>query len=114
MKQVPKEQDKENPEAEFDSRGFKERTGPEVFEMICSAAISNANPKCSYDQLKGFRKVGKLMKDNIKAGEFVANKTEIDVIKNAIKGNPSWPNQEELENILDSILANLDGAELCS
>jgi predicted transcriptional regulator YheO len=108
MKHVPKEKDEKNPDADFDPRGFKEQTGPEIFEMICSAAIQNANPKCSYQQLQAFRGVSKMMKEGIKDGKFTTNKTNIDIIKNSIKGNPSWPNNDELMGVLDSIMEKLD------
>ena len=112
MRQMPKEADPQNPDAEFDSRGFKENTGAEVFEIICSAAILSSNPKCSYDQLKGFKKVKQLVKDGTKPGYFTANKTEIDLIKNSIKGHPAWPNTDEVSDVLDSILEKLNDPEL--
>jgi hypothetical protein len=111
MKQVPKEKDPKNPDAEFDARGFKERTAPEIFALISGVAINGANPKCSYDQLKGFQKTKKDVNDAAAKGEFIANKTTIDVIKNSLRGN-QWPNQEEIEVVLDSMFSKFDGAAI--
>jgi hypothetical protein len=111
MKAVPKEADPKNPDAEFDGRGFKERTGPEIFALIAGVAINGANPKCSYDQLKGFQKTKKEVNDAAEKGELFANKTTIDVIKNSLKGN-QWPNQDEIESVLDSMFEKLNGASV--
>jgi hypothetical protein len=102
MKQVDKEED---------SRGFKERTGSEVFALISGVAINGANPKCSYDQLKGFQKTKKELNDAQEKGEWVANKTSIDVVKNSLRGN-QWPNQDEIEGVLDQMFEKLNGAAI--
>lgn len=108
--QVPKEQDPKNPEAPFDPRGFKERTGAEVFSFLGMASISGANPKCSFDQLKNFRRVSDALKKASEKGEFIGNKTDIDIIKNSIRGNPHWPNSDEVYLVLDQIITRLDQA----
>ena len=111
MKQVPKEADPKDPKVEFDTRGFKERTGPEIFALIAGVAINGANPKCSYDQLKGFQKTKTAVNDAASQGELIANKTTLDVIKNSLRGN-QWPNQEEIECVLDSMFEKLNGAAI--
>jgi hypothetical protein len=112
MKEVPKEADPNNPEAEFDGRGFKERTGAEVFAFLVEVAVKGANPNASYDQLKGFRNTVKDITKAGKVGEYIANKTSIDLIKSSIRGNKGWPNSDEMCNILDDMMAKLDGATL--
>jgi len=96
-------------EKDVDSRGFKERTGAEVFALIAGVAINGANPKCSYDQLKGFQKTKKELNDAEAKGEWFANKSSIDVVKNSLRGN-QWPNQDEIEGVLDQMLEKLNGA----
>ena len=112
MREVPKEADPKNPEAEFDARGFKERTGAEVFVFLCEVAIKGANPNVSFDQLKGLRKVSADLINAEKVGEFIGNKTEIDIIKNSIRGHRGWPNSDDMFAVLEKIIANLDGATL--
>ena len=48
---------------EEDERGYKNRTPEEVFSYICCRAISEANPRCSYQQVKGFNEVNKAIKN---------------------------------------------------
>lgn len=96
----------------WDARGFKERPAPQIFEMIVAGALQGANQRVSYDQLKGFRKVGKTVKDAVVKGEFITNKTEIDMIKNSIRGNSGWPNTDEMFNVLERVMDKLDKAEL--
>jgi len=112
MKEVPKEADPKDAKIEFDPRGFKERSGAEVFALICKAAINNANPKVSHQQLQAFRKVTDDVDRATSNGEFIGNKTDLDIIKNSIQGNRNWPNNEETLIILDQVVNNLNGAAL--
>ena len=97
---------------EVDKRGFKENTGAEVFALISGVAINGANPKCSHGQLKSFRKIIDDMNKAAAKGEFIGNKTDLDIIKNSIRGNPGWPNQDEILGVLDAIIDKIDTAEL--
>ena len=109
---VPKEKDNDNPAAEFDPKGYKERTGPEVFAFLAAAAINGANAKCGFQALKGFRKTVKGLDRAVEKGEYVANKTDIDIIKQSINGNPNWPNADEMFDVLESIMVALESAEI--
>lgn len=100
----------EQVDKEVDSRGFKERTGSEVFALIVNVAIQGANQKVSYDQLKGFRKTVEKVNEGVEKGSLEVNKTEIDLIVGSIKGN-QWSNNGEIEGVLDSILENFKNAE---
>lgn len=119
MKNVPKEKEVKNPDgstttlddSEWDVRGFKEQTGAEIFNMVVDGAIKGANQRVSFDQLKGLRKVAKTTADAVKVGNFIANKTEIDIIKNSIRGNQNWPNTDPMFDVLEKILDKLDNAE---
>jgi len=111
MQTAIKEADPKQPDAIVDKRGFKERTGSEVFALIAGVAINGANPKVSYDQLKSFRKIVADLNSAAKKGEFISNKTDMDIIKNSIRGNSGWPNQDEVIQVLDGIIAKLDGAK---
>ena len=94
---------------EVDPRGFKERLGKEIFCYLASAAISGANQRCGYDELKGFRRVQKMLDDAANGtGLLVCNKTEIDVIKNSIRGNRNWVNSDEMLAVLDAIIERLN------
>lgn len=110
MKAVPKEADPKDDKVVFDPRGFKERTGAEVFALIAGVAINGANKKCSHDQLISFRKTVADLNFAAEKGEFIANKTIMDIIKQSIKGNTGWPNEDEILEVLDAILAKIDGA----
>ena len=100
-------------EKTVDPRGFRERSGAEIFALICSAAINGANGKVSYEQLKGFRKVQKMLDEAAANGGILfANKTELDVIKHSIRGNTNWPNTDEILAVLDEILKKIEDAEL--
>jgi len=96
---------------EVDKREFIERTGAEVFGFLCDASIGGANPKVSYDQGKTFRKISKDLAAAEAKGEYIANKTDLDIIKNSLKGNPNWPNTDEMFEILEQIMGKLDNAE---
>jgi len=119
MKNMPKEKEIKDKDGkvtktlednEWDSRGFKEQTGAEIFHFVCEGGINGANPKVSYDQGKTFRKIVENLKGAIEKSEFIANKTEIDIIKNSIRGNRNWPNTTEMFNVLDRIMEKLDNA----
>lgn len=112
MQPAIKEADTKQPDAIVDPRGFKERTGAEVFALISGVAINGANPKCSYGQLKTFQKIKDDLNKAAAKGEFISNKTDMDIIKNSINGNQGWPNQEEIKGVLDQIMTNLDGASI--
>jgi hypothetical protein len=97
-------------EKEVDARGFKERSGAEVFAYLGMAAIGGANPKCSYDQLKNFRRVSTALQKASEKGEFIGNKTDLEIIKQSIRGNQNWPNTDEMFAILEQIIAKIDAA----
>ncbi len=78
--------------------------------MIAGVAINGANKKCSHDQLKSFRKTVADLNSAAEKGEFIANKTILDIIKQSIKGNPGWPNEDEILEVLDAIIAKIDEA----
>jgi hypothetical protein len=99
-------------EKTVDARGFKERTGAEVFAYLSGAAISGANQRVSFDELRGFRKVQSMLEEAAKKdGKMVCNKTELDVVKNSIRGNKGWPNTDEMLSVLEVIVDRLDKAE---
>jgi hypothetical protein len=110
MRQLPKEADPKDPLVEFDARGFKERTGAEVFVFLSAAAINGANAKCGFQALKGFRKTIKDLSNAVAKGEWIANKTDIDVIKHSINGNQNWPNADEIFDVLEAIMDRLEKA----
>ncbi len=110
MRTVPKEADPKKPDLEFDPRGFKERTGPEVFAFLCGAAINGANAKCGFQALKGFRKTIRNLELAIPKAEWIANKSDIDTVKHSINGNQNWPNADEIFDVLESIMDNLEKA----
>lgn len=109
---LPREADPDNPDQEFDPRGFRERTGAEIFFFMVDAAISGANPQVNYDQLKGFRKLSKELNTAVDKGQFICNKTDIDIMKNSVRGNRGWPNTAELFLCLEMIMEKLDNAKL--
>ena len=98
-------------EKDVDPRGFKERTAPEVFAFVCTFAINGANPKCSYAQLQSFRRISGMITKAAGSGVYVANKTDIDIIKNSIEGNRAWPNDDEILNVLDAIMEKFKDAK---
>ena len=100
-----------NVEKEVDERGFKERSGAEVLAFLCGVAVQGANPKVSYQQLEGFRKVLKSLDKATEKGELVCNKTDLDTLKNSIRGNTQWPNSDEMFDILEQIMAKLTAAK---
>ena len=100
-----------NVDKEVDARGFKENTGAEVFSFIAIVAINGANPRCSYQQLKNFRRIVSDLNKAAVNGEYISNKTDMEIIKNSIKGNKAWPNQDEILNVVDSVIAKIDLAE---
>jgi hypothetical protein len=95
---------------EIDERGIKERTGAEVFTFLVDVAIQGANPKVSFAELQGFRRVIKDLKNCEETGEYTGNKTDIDIIKNAVRNNRNWPNSDEMFDILDQIIKKLNEA----
>ncbi len=86
------------------------RTGAEVFVFLASAAINGANPKCGYHELKGFRKVIRLLESGLSNGTLVGNKTDFDVIKHSINGNRGWPNSDEMFDVLEAIVTAIEQA----
>lgn len=94
-----------------DERGFKERTGPEVFVFLSQSAIKGANPKCGYEALRGFRRISKMLDKAAESGELVANTTDIGTIKDSIKGNRNWPHSDELIDVLEQIMDKLEKAD---
>jgi hypothetical protein len=111
MREVPREKDPKNPDLEFDPRGVKERTGPEVFAFVVGFAINGANPKCSYDQLKSFQRVKAALDGAAVSGVYSANKTDIDIMRGSIRGNQTWPNDGNILAVLDAIMEKIDGAK---
>ncbi len=95
---------------EVDARGFRERKGPEIFVFIAQAAITGANPRCGYDAMKGFTSISDALVVAQETGEYTANKTDLDVIKNSIKGNQNWPNNPEVAGILGQMMEKLENA----
>jgi len=89
---------------EVDARGFRERSGAEVFVLAAQAAITGANPRCGYDAMKGFRKITKALEVAKEKGIFQGSKTDIDMIKNSIRGNQNWPNNDEVADVLDQMM----------
>jgi len=110
MKQALKEADPKQPDAVVDSRGFKERTGPEVFAVIAGGAIGGSFPRGSFEQLKNYDRIVKNIDLAVKSGELIANKTDIDIIKDAVNKNPNWPNNTEFFKVLTGMMVLLDGA----
>jgi len=98
-----------NVDKKEDERGFKERSGAEVLAFLCDVAVQGANPKVSYAQLEGFRKGLKALKkaSETEKGELVCNKTDLDILKNSVRGNTNWPNSDEMFDILEQIMAKL-------
>jgi len=88
------------------------RTGAEVFAFLTSAAINGGNPKCGFHALKGFRQAVRLVDKAVATGELIANKTDLQVIKNSIDANPHWPNTDEMFDVLASIIDAVEKAEI--
>ena len=112
MRTLPKEADPKKPDLEFDPRGFKERTGPEVFAFLAAAAINGANKTCGFQALKGFRKTIKSIGGGVSKGEWISNKTDIDLVKHSINGNQNWPNADEIFVVLEVIMDRLENAAI--
>jgi hypothetical protein len=93
----------------IDESGFTPRCAYEVFAFLCDVAIQGAYPKVSYGELKTHRRIIKALNEAKK--EYIANKSDIEVIKTAIQKNKNWPNSDEMFDILDQIMAKLHGAE---
>ena len=100
---------KQKPDGTIDGQ----RTGAEVFTFLVGNAISGANKQVSYEQLKNFRRVAKNLEDNVEKGTIELNKTDLDIIKGSVRGNPYWPNTDQMELVLDDILAAVDGVVEC-
>ena len=100
-----------NVDKEVDQRGFVERSGAEVLAFLCDVAVQGANPKVSYAQLEGFRKVLKSLSKATEKGELVCNKTDLDILKNSVRGNTQWPNSDEMFDILEQIMNKLGDAK---
>jgi len=78
---------------------------------LVEAAINGANPRVGYGDLKNLRKLSQGIKDAIKTGEYIANKTDLDLIIKSIDMNRNWPNNDETFRILESIVAAVDKAQ---
>jgi len=111
-RRVPTEKDPKNPDAEFDKVGFKLRTGAEVFAFLSEAAINGANRECGFQALKGFRQVIRNLKKSVATGDLIANRSDLDVIKNSIDGNTGWPNTDEMFDVLEVITNAIANAEI--
>jgi len=96
---------------EIDIKEYKERTAPEVFSFLCEAGIVGANPKVNYEQGLTLRKLIKELINAEKKGEFITNKTSISILINSIKVTATWPNKDEIFDVLEQIINKLNTAE---
>lgn len=100
-------------EKTVDPRGFKERTGKEVFAYLAGAALSGAHQRVSYAELKQLRKVTQSVSEAAAAdGKWVCNKTDLDSVKGSIRDNKNWINSEEMMLVLDAVMERIDTAEI--
>ena len=100
-------------EGSKDYREVVALTGKEVFASLCSAAVTGGNQRVSFDELRTFRRVQNLIDAACKMdGILIAGRTEIDIIKNSIRGNKGWLNSDEMLEVLEMIVQRIDGAEI--
>jgi hypothetical protein len=106
-----------NVDKTVDPRGFKERTGREIFAYIVGAALAGAHQRVSYDELKRVRKVTQVVSETANAPSsspsgWVCNKTEVDLVRESIRNNRNWLNTDEMMMVLDAVIDRLDKAEV--